>query len=130
MADCDQPRHLRKLVIAISLSFLFLQLENSPCLSQTASSANSPPSDDDRGLQAAIHDYILAHPEVLIESLQRTRAEFEAQQAATIRSRISAFRKHLVEDPNAPVLGNPKGDVTLVEFFDYFVVRSSRGCRR
>jgi protein-disulfide isomerase len=32
---------------------------------------------------------------------------------------LIAFRKDLLEDPNAPVLGNPTGDVTLVEFFDY-----------
>jgi len=30
-----------------------------------------------------------------------------------------ALRKALERDPNAPVLGNPKGDVTLTEFFDY-----------
>lgn len=29
------------------------------------------------------------------------------------------LRKVLERDPNAPVLGNPNGDVTLTEFFDY-----------
>ena len=29
------------------------------------------------------------------------------------------LRKALERDPSAPVLGNPKGDVTLTEFFDY-----------
>lgn len=29
------------------------------------------------------------------------------------------LRKALERDPNAPVLGNPDGDVTLTEFFDY-----------
>ena len=29
------------------------------------------------------------------------------------------LRKALERDPNAPVLGNPMGDVTLTEFFDY-----------
>ena len=29
------------------------------------------------------------------------------------------LRKALERDPNAPVLGNPKGDITLTEFFDY-----------
>lgn len=29
------------------------------------------------------------------------------------------LRKSLERDPNAPVLGNPKGDITLTEFFDY-----------
>ena len=30
-----------------------------------------------------------------------------------------ALRKTLERDPNAPVLGNPRGDITLTEFFDY-----------
>ncbi len=29
------------------------------------------------------------------------------------------LRKALERDPTAPVLGNPNGDVTLTEFFDY-----------
>lgn len=29
------------------------------------------------------------------------------------------LRKALERDPNAPVLGNPDGDITLTEFFDY-----------
>lgn len=29
------------------------------------------------------------------------------------------LRRALERDPNAPVLGNPQGDVTLTEFFDY-----------
>lgn len=29
------------------------------------------------------------------------------------------LRKSLERDPNAPVLGNPDGDITLTEFFDY-----------
>lgn len=30
-----------------------------------------------------------------------------------------ALRKALERDPNAPVLGNPQGDITLTQFFDY-----------
>ncbi|WP_300514462.1 DsbA family protein [Aliiroseovarius sp.] len=32
---------------------------------------------------------------------------------------LSNNRDILEKDPNAPVLGNPEGDVTVVEFFDY-----------
>ncbi len=30
-----------------------------------------------------------------------------------------AFRRELTHDPDQPLLGNPEGDVTLVEFYDY-----------
>jgi protein-disulfide isomerase len=119
MSNRVHPGYLRKVVTAVSVCFLFRLLESSPSLSQGTSLGNSAPADKGQGLQTAIHDYILAHPEVLIESLQQAKARAEAQQAAIVKAKIAAFRKQLVDDPNAPVLGNPKGDVTLVEFFDY-----------
>lgn len=119
MGDCDQSGRLWKWVTIITWSFLILQLASSPSLSQTADPANSPSSDKDAALQQAIHDYILAHPEILIESLQRAKLRAEERFAAVVKSKIVAFRKDLVEDATAPILGNPAGDVTLVEFFDY-----------
>src|SRR6266403_3556178 len=32
---------------------------------------------------------------------------------------VAARRHEVVDDPDAPVAGNPKGNATLVEFFDY-----------
>jgi protein-disulfide isomerase len=70
-------------------------------------------------IQTTIHDYILAHPEVLIESLQQAKRKDEERQAAATKSFIGTHKKELLEDSNSPVLGNRNGDVTLVEFFDY-----------
>lgn len=43
--------------------------------------------------------------------------------AAALSPRLSfaqqLTREEVFHDPDAPVLGNPKGDVTVVEFFDY-----------
>jgi len=33
--------------------------------------------------------------------------------------RIAAYRDQIFSDPRSPVAGNPAGDVTIVEFFDY-----------
>jgi protein-disulfide isomerase len=91
-----------------------------PAFAQTSDTVSSAPAvNPNDALERAIHDYILAHPEVLVESLQRAKQKQQERFAATLKSKIVAFRKDLLEDPNAPVLGNPKGDVTLVEFFDY-----------
>lgn len=112
----QNPRHL---CIMLAVSCLLLPLSTIGASAQSAATPNSPPPDKAAALQQAIHDYILAHPEVLIESLQRAKAKAEADQIALVKSKIMAVRKYLVDDPGAPVLGNPKGDVTLVEFFDY-----------
>jgi len=42
-----------------------------------------------------------------------------AQQQQDIDQRIAARAEALNQAPGSPVLGNPAGDVTIVEFFDY-----------
>src|SRR5262249_32540944 len=66
-----------------------------------------------------IQDVLLAHPEVIVEALQRYQAQ---QDKATAEKQAQALidrRDELTRAPDAPVLGNPNGDVTVVEFFDY-----------
>src|SRR3954452_24792600 len=70
-------------------------------------------------VEKLVHDYLLNHPEALIEGLQA--AEQKQQQLAMVPAQkaMKDLREELLADPAAPVLGNPKGDVTIVEFFDY-----------
>ncbi|MEO3430751.1 DsbA family protein [Pelagibius sp. CAU 1746] len=70
-------------------------------------------------VEALVRQYLLEHPEVIVESLQSF--ERRQQEAETQRQReaLIAEAETLTNDPQAPVLGNPEGDVTLVEFFDY-----------
>lgn len=62
---------------------------------------------------------ILANPEILPEAIDILQRRQEEQQTASLAQVLSARRELLERDPNAPVLGNPDGDVTIVEFFDY-----------
>ena len=66
-----------------------------------------------------IHDYILQHPEVIVEALQSAEEKMKAQSEESARAALVERRQELLDDPTAPVAGNPKGDVTIVEFFDY-----------
>ena len=66
-----------------------------------------------------IHDYIISHPEVLIEAQDALQAKQQAAQRDQDRKIIGANRKEIFSDPADLVLGNPKGDVTVVELFDY-----------
>lgn len=70
-------------------------------------------------IQQIVRDYIVAHPEVLQESM----AEFEKrQQVAEAEKARDAIKKNasaLFNSSRQVVAGNPQGDVTLVEFFDY-----------
>jgi len=113
----QRKRRLKfRFVASLALSLALLPAVS---LGETKTGQGSVPAAPQVDLEGAIHDYILAHPEVLIESLQRAKRKQEERIAASTKSLIQSYQKDLVEDPNSPVLGNPKGNVTLVEFFDY-----------
>ena len=59
------------------------------------------------------------NPELVLEALQTLEARQAEAQAAAVAATLADERALLERDPNAPVLGNPEGDVTVVEFFDY-----------
>lgn len=66
-----------------------------------------------------IREYLLAHPEVIIEALQLY--QMRQKQAAADRSKtaLTSERKNIFEDPTSPTAGATKDAVTIVEFFDY-----------
>jgi protein-disulfide isomerase len=67
----------------------------------------------------AIRDYILRNPQIVMEAQQLFAAQQEEQQAEAARKALAQNAEQLVNDPASPVLGNPNGKVTFVEFFDY-----------
>ena len=62
---------------------------------------------------------IRENPEIVLEAVQIIEQRQQAGQAAAAAQILSTERTTLEQDPNAPVIGNPDGDVTIVEFFDY-----------
>ena len=62
---------------------------------------------------------IRENPEIIVEAIEALRARDAAEAQAQAEETLSGDRQLLERDPNAPVLGNPDGDVTVVEFFDY-----------
>ncbi|MGD9739066.1 MAG: DsbA family protein [Bauldia sp.] len=66
-----------------------------------------------------IRDYLMANPNVIRDAateLERRRLDEEAARQAEA---IAQYRDQLLHSPRQAVIGNPDGDVTLVEFFDY-----------
>jgi protein-disulfide isomerase len=62
---------------------------------------------------------ILENPEIVMEAVGILQERDRLAAMAAVRDAIAANRPALEEGDNAPVLGNPEGDVTVVEFFDY-----------
>ncbi|MBJ3774799.1 DsbA family protein [Acuticoccus mangrovi] len=70
-------------------------------------------------VEAIMRDYLLANPEILEEAFTALQAKRQAEAEAARKGSLSQYRDALENTPGDPVLGNPAGDVTMVEFFDY-----------
>jgi len=76
-------------------------------------------ADQKSEIESIVRGYLLENPEILEEAFtalqeRRRQAESVAQQDA-----VSDNKETLFNSPRQVVLGNPEGEVTLVEFFDY-----------
>ncbi len=66
-----------------------------------------------------VKDYLIANPEVIKDAIEELE---KRQKVAENELREKALEKNadkIYKSPNQAVVGNPDGDVTLVEFFDY-----------
>lgn len=70
-------------------------------------------------LDQRIRDYILANPEVVVEAIQRWQQQQQQAEARQYQDTLASLHDEIYNNPDTPVLGNPDGDVTLVEFLDY-----------
>jgi len=67
---------------------------------------------------ALLKAYIDEHPEIVTEMTQKLRVKQVAERQAKSKQALAENRSAVFEDSSDPVLGNPMGDVALVEFFD------------
>lgn len=66
-----------------------------------------------------IREYLLKNPEVLEEAIAVLEQRHDAAQTEQRAKAMAELKPLLFDSPRGNVIGNPKGDVTLVEFFDY-----------
>lgn len=89
----------------------------SPAVMAADNSASMSPAQT-KEIQKIIHDYIVANPEVLVEASQALQQKQQQAMQQQAQGAIVQNADQLFND-NMTVMGNPKGNVTLVEFFDY-----------
>lgn len=63
--------------------------------------------------------YLLDHPEVLLESIQRLDEKNQAAENNEVNTALLENKEEIFNSQSSPVTGNLNGDVALVEFFDY-----------
>jgi len=70
-------------------------------------------------IERIIKDYLIAHPEVLQEAMAELEKRQQAAESEKARAAVQGNSQTLFNSARQVVVGNIKGDVTLVEFFDY-----------
>lgn len=99
-------------------ALLFASLLTAAPTFRGAAAAEFTP-DQKTAIEGIIGDYLKTHPDVLIDAIQNAEDKLKADAKDKATQALAAHRQQVFDDPQSPVAGNPKGDVTLVEFFDY-----------
>ncbi len=70
-------------------------------------------------IEGMIKSYLLKHPEVMVEVSKELEKRQASMQAETNKKVIVDRKASIFRAPTDFVYGNPKGEITVVEFFDY-----------
>src|SRR6185437_3074032 len=90
------------LVLAIGAMALGATL----AIADPSSSASDLPKDR-AGLDQAIHDYLMSHPDVVVDTLKAAQQQADAKAAEQSRRAIMSRQKELLDDADDLVQGNP-----------------------
>jgi protein-disulfide isomerase len=66
-----------------------------------------------------VRTYLISNPQIFTEMAQTLQKRASQRRVAQRRNSLAAMKQVVRSPRGLPVLGNPKGDVTVVEFFDY-----------
>ncbi len=70
-------------------------------------------------IEAIIKDYLVNNPEILLEANNALEARMDKIQTERMAVALKENSSELFRPQSSPIVGNTKGDVTLIEFFDY-----------
>jgi protein-disulfide isomerase len=70
-------------------------------------------------VETLIGQYLKDHPDMVVEAIREAQARAEQAKASESAAQLVDLKTSIFDNPADPVFGNPKGDVSLVEFFDY-----------
>jgi protein-disulfide isomerase len=83
---------------------------------QIANLETDAPKDE---FERRVQDYLMAHPDVIMRSVNQLEARQRAKEETEVQATVKSRAEEIFRDAASPVGGNPDGDITLVEFFDY-----------
>jgi len=70
-------------------------------------------------VERIVREYLIAHPDVIQDAMAELEKRQTAADAEKHKAAVKQYSEALFTSPRQVVLGNPNGNVTFVEFFDY-----------
>jgi protein-disulfide isomerase len=70
-------------------------------------------------VEKIVKNYLLENPQIIFEAIDRLKSREGEERLTSLRDNAKKHAAQLFGEPEPIVAGNPKGDVTVVEFFDY-----------
>jgi protein-disulfide isomerase len=101
---------------ALMVASVFLALQLASNRSDESAPAFATSKAD---IERIVHDYLMAHPEVIFDSVKQMETKENDDRLSLMRQGAKTHAAQLFHEPGAIMVGNPNGDVTIVEFFDY-----------
>jgi protein-disulfide isomerase len=85
----------------------------------TPTRAQTFSGDQRQEIEGIVKNYLLQHPEVMQDVMAELEKRQKAAEAEKNRAAVADNNATIFSSPHQVVLGNPQGNVTMVEFFDY-----------
>lgn len=70
-------------------------------------------------IEGVVRDYLMKNPEIILQAVESLQQREKMAEAERAKKALVDNQQALTRSPADPVAGNPQGDVTVVEFFDY-----------
>ena len=103
----------RKTFLAIAGAALAVTAINA--VTSNPSAAEDP---DKEAVRKIVKEYLNEHPELVIQALETYQANQEEFEKRRFKETFESAKPDLIAE-GLPYIGNPNGDVVIVEFFDY-----------
>jgi protein-disulfide isomerase len=106
--------NLKKTLLAVVTTYIIFQLTP---LQAAPAPVFTPEQEAQIGKIAA--DYLMAHPEVLVQVSQKLQQQQQARQQQALVLNVMENQDALLRDADTPVTGPDNAKVAVIEFFDY-----------
>jgi protein-disulfide isomerase len=107
---------MRAILIALALLLAAIGGYAAKEFAVARDTAEAPPA---APIEQQISQYLKDHPEEVMAALRLAQGNAEKRQLAEAQLALEEQQDQIFNNPADPVSGNAKGDVTVVEFFDY-----------